>query len=1835
MCSTDNARFNALRFTIEKYESMNDTMETQYVAQSQFADSSSTPLMIIVKGIDGVEEKIALLNSLADQLNDGSATIQFKGAREGSLILKVTVLNRVLQHQQNLMCDLMHFLEHVFKIGNIHELHVETVVDVIIAVEEVSFEINDFETAEEFYSSSDGSHSLLMDLEVDNEILLASNTLQESIGGFLENILTKTQLFPEKEVTAILLPGANESTSRGNNFADIHSTTAVNSLIQNMDINQETEQAQALTYKSEFELLTELGLKMYYPDKIGIFDIIKIQGAHSKTELSNIPWVFLEKMISINFEARDKILEEYLELFENVSDECNKQVDILDDFLGNDDLSSRVNPTDLTIAVFKCCSPVVKQIIASKMFMCRLAIPFVFPQSRNEAMFVSVWPIRPIVIEREESPISAVDCPCNVVSFVRMGYSSVSKSRMINEIISDQYHCTFFNKDRPLGSTTRRISNGLIEIAWYVPSTNSRLLSNVTVCLNLRGDCDVHKQQVSLMTHLSDAIVIMVEIYELKNKRLMQLLTDVYNTNVMVILSIDAIKCNKGVLRNELKTFLGKTSKYKDRTKINITAVDGHVRSFSDLKKEIKKFLSDLVVPRPLLSLGQRLQTDIDKQTCLDENKIIYNSTKEAAYKITSHIPTMHSGIKAQLVPLQGKPWKEWSINQKSFNKSSTYKTLKERGIMSNKMTEARRAQLKICENLGPLMSTFIETIQHFLPSKTELTVLVMWLKIFFDDRSRNILPKYLAKYKSKWQDLKSAQDQNGSALTIERLCHELSEREFELADASFGFEHLCREMGQMYEANIECNLLTSVKIRSVLPEISSTLLLLGHPFEVMDGDTANVPLLWIKAVLEKLREMIGDKKLLTLSVLGIQSSGKSTLLNTMFGLQFAVSAGRCTRGVFMQLVPARDETKAYDYVLVIDTEGLRAPELALEKYSHDNELATFVIGLGDVTIVNAMGENTAEIQDVLQIVVHAFLRLKLANDRINLKQKCVFVHQNVSATDANDKMIQQRKRFVEILDKMTQEAACEENIADINAFSQVIDFDSEENVWYFSDLWQGDPPMAPVNLGYSKCVQKVKNALFFSASMTERETYLTITDTISRIEDLWVGILKDDFVFSFRNSLEVKAYNSMERHCQSLTWSLEKFVLEFVRSDAKSILVNCLNDTDLEQAFSNIVARVPVDITQQVTGLCKELDSFVERSTLKDVMIQWIENKKTRFKMIAEQFVFKAKTYVRNIKEEIKVQRLKIREKTNHEIEINMLATKLAVKMHGNKPDKDNLEDEFNHFWSSWINQLGLKDDIEIMSIADQIENLLYDKFPSDAAFFKQNRLKEDQPYDVLKKIYGSISESSISKEHFSRSTSWKFKLIKEKSIICRHQTVDIVNQTFRKIDSKLLELDSQDIRFDISYVTELMNIIVNDIDSHNDHIMNDYRFNLLPPFRAMIVNHVAMHVTPFFTKLNERYNKKHSPKGQMESYKGTAWSLFINLVEEKTEDVIAAGFFNVAIIKTIVEHVTLLLPIDVQEYILLLFSNAKFSLMKDIMVYLANTDDFDEYKSFIKEPSTFANLWITKFTNDIIFKLEGNVQITKYADFANKRIHEIFCQLSQIIQVTDTLCSEHEQSDIKQWIEYFLKSIGDSNYLPLSSHTLIHVQGRNVSDITNFSKMLLDNLKLTESEVLATFQTTTAENVQWSESPIPKIMNRLWGCEAKCMFCFETCKNTDKDHISLGFAHQCIQHRPIGIRGFRDHYTHKMVISFCNYNVSTDKRYRWNTTDDNEEWKFYKEYKKRHPDWDIFPSSDVSRYWMWVICRYHHQLVEMYSIEHPDIPSDWWKITKEQAIKSISNTS
>ena len=130
------------------------------------------------------------------------------------------------------------------------------------------------------------------------------------------------------------------------------------------------------------------------------------------------------------------------------------------------------------------------------------------------------------------------------------------------------------------------------------------------------------------------------------------------------------------------------------------------------------------------------------------------------------------------------------------------------------------------------------------------------------------------------------------------------------ILDTSIGIGSIFREIGEICEIT-KVNDTSLVKeldeCNRKLPELAAKLLMKGASVELMDGDGLSVATGWLEEVMKALRKRImdtldmkKDPKIFVLTILGTQSTGKSTLLNTMFGVHFPVSAGRCTKGAFI-----------------------------------------------------------------------------------------------------------------------------------------------------------------------------------------------------------------------------------------------------------------------------------------------------------------------------------------------------------------------------------------------------------------------------------------------------------------------------------------------------------------------------------------------------------------------------------------------------------------------------------------------------------------------------------------------------------------------------------------------------------------------------------------------------------------------------------------------------------------------------------------------------------------------------------------------------------------------
>lgn len=513
-------------------------------------------------------------------------------------------------------------------------------------------------------------------------------------------------------------------------------------------------------------------------------------------------------------------------------------------------------------------------------------------------------------------------------------------------------------------------------------------------------------------------------------------------------------------------------------------------------------------------------------------------------------------------------------------------------------------------------MKSLLESLQSHPETHTELYFL-QWLSMLTDQLTTRELEKLHQRHSFLLAHVRTEKQKQSKRDSLRRWEAELEAVSKEISDSTLGIEHLLREVGQIYEALEEASSQTNALFLS-LPQMAADLMISGTPIELMDGDESYVPLKWVAAVFDKISEKLQDKQVFVLSVLGLQSSEKSTLLNAMFGLQFNFSAGRCTQGVYMQSLKVEEmlrEQLGFDFLLVVDTEGLRASELINKEQNEEHKLATFVIGLGNLTLINIFGKDLSEIQDILQIAIHAFLRMK----QLNISPKCLFVHQNIEEIIDTNESMERRKWLQERLDEITLAAAKHEQCSDVSRFSYVIKFDVKTHIHYFAHLWEGSPPMAPPNPCYSHSVQELKCKILKHVKEESSEYILKISELKVQIQDLWKALVNENFIFRFKNTQEVVAMNKLEIKYNSWTWKLRSHVL-----DLQNQLTNQIQHGEVEKIERSLIDNQVVKMHEAIK---QELEKYFQEDRDRDIVAQW----KGRFDDDSK-----------NLKDELRVQTMK-----------------------------------------------------------------------------------------------------------------------------------------------------------------------------------------------------------------------------------------------------------------------------------------------------------------------------------------------------------------------------------------------------------------------------------------------------------------------------------------------------------------------------------------------------------------------------------------------------------------
>ncbi|XP_059550851.1 caspase recruitment domain-containing protein 6 isoform X1 [Myotis daubentonii] len=231
----------------------------------------------------------------------------------------------------------------------------------------------------------------------------------------------------------------------------------------------------------------------------------------------DLAWNFLMKVQALDVTARDSILRHEVRREESQGESPG----------GVENLEMRdtpaLHPLDVVCASLLCADSSLQRAVMASMYRCRFALPLLLPDAENNRSILMLGAMKGLVKEQPapcsggpagetEGSLTLAKMP--VLSFVRLGDCSFSKSRILNTLLSPAQakpHKVFLHHDLPVPVLPRQISDGLVEIAWCCPDSDSLrgnppLFQEPVAVANLHGDLESFWTQFGFLMEVSSAV---------------------------------------------------------------------------------------------------------------------------------------------------------------------------------------------------------------------------------------------------------------------------------------------------------------------------------------------------------------------------------------------------------------------------------------------------------------------------------------------------------------------------------------------------------------------------------------------------------------------------------------------------------------------------------------------------------------------------------------------------------------------------------------------------------------------------------------------------------------------------------------------------------------------------------------------------------------------------------------------------------------------------------------------------------------------------------------------------------------------------------------------------------------------------------------------------------------------------------------------------------------------------------------------------------------------------------------------------------------------------------
>ena len=1575
--------------------------------------------------------------------------------------------------------------------------------------------------------------------------------------------------------------------------------------------------------RREVKIMEALDMKKYYPGKLTYDKVITLTSDidddvnKKPTTLPELPWYFIRHVIALDSDTRENCCVTNTQSRDDNYNDSDSDSD--DDDQG---MTNGIHPLDLEKIIMMCADDFLRQELTDKMIRCQYAVPFIVPtmHDSNTENLILLWALESVMRsfyhEEQDATKLLVDMKAPLVSFMNIGMETSWKSRLLNKMLSSQQE-TFWHQELEGGNKKQKISEGLVEVAWFLPGRggDNKFPFPVTFS-NVRGNAAHSDVVCDQVFKASSVIFLFVEDIDAEVQEFLRKRSSLEKVVIILLHSKRETEAMKQKVNQLKEDFTLQEDQIIRRTAdgSNFNTV------FGKIKKSTDRTLSAV---QEKLSLKHFATEASELETMkLDDTRCHFG--RSAAQTILKNIDEYNNkkkeSAKAKVLPFQSdlKSRRKMAELDKELcrqRKRPDDTTVED--YSSTLQEQKRRLQIK--QQQEPISDTF----KYFLQCLTNLDMMdkkyfLQCLKLGLNERSIQLLqPLYEEYEKCRLED--ESEERDGK----------LKDLDGKLTHGSLGVEHFFREIGALYE-NIsglqETRSIQNYSLEELLElfaDVMAELWLEGVAVEIMDGDAVHIPVEWLKAVLNKV-DSSSKLKVFKVSAIGAQGCGKSTLLNTTFGLNFPVSSGRCTRGAYMQLVnvdKSPKETLKCDFVAVIDSEGLMS-RAKMDDSEFDNELATFIIGLSDLTLVVFKDEGS-EMQHVLPMAVLVFLQMKLVGDH----QACQFVYEKRGAVGIMGKQATEIDAFVRQLNLETLAAALKvQESEQYKKFTDVLHYDPTKDNTYIPSLCDGTE-MGKTNPQHMRATEMLKSDIIrhirepLTKTLEKPFELYSLGDTAARILDLSEAIKHENFVLGFKSVLAVEAHGNLSEVFDEKQWAIKRVVRNMIQEEQNSI------ENEIEGEFKKPVTHLTEEsriklssyILDEVVKLDDEISHYFkcEGCSKCDAKVKHrnlLANNEHEFKedvqAIKRTLIREMELSLENLALKIKLES-HIRELSKDMDETLTLKVQETIKTRKSESlGEKAVEEVFDELWTTSVGDI-----LRCVSVTHENENIeaavqatvksllgsethIYTKTKpisrADSVVFAVHKTKHMKPRGTLQKMASHVT-SMLNDEDVNR---------------LQVESDNIIESTYKYYDPSLYPQGRQ---FRQSAAEELFKDVIARIEKVKDEkfkIRDDYKGDLLHFIEnRAVTNFKAMHV---------RYCRESSPEALLGKKRKAYHDLFI--VQMGKGDG-ALTFCNEVLKKIILTNVFEKLTCNELFHVLRenpMFTDAR-RFQAFLMIDMLADDEFDRYLQYTTNYEQCAKQMMVK-ESDRFF-----VENERLKHLAKSKLEDVLVVIQRAVDKT-----VQDFTDDTSFISQFYNQMKAMKTLKIPHNDIVaFLEMDNVPEKNNFADIIHQQLDETlQDKINEMIDSLDVQDFLKGIGLTEFVFKEVLGCTAKCPFCKVPC-----DAHSGGRTqgrHSAVQHRPQGLGGFRDEHSDKLLVRNCSGDVISKAWFRFNG-----QKVRYRNYHTVYPEWSIQGNTDpnAEKYWKWVLANHNAAFARYYGAAEANIPEQWTRYRKEEVGDDVSS--